>query len=192
MSKVIILDTETTGVGKNDQIIELSYVEVMPLNIFRHAPIPFYETTLYNERFFPSVPIQPEATKVHGIQFRDLLGKRRNDFVEIPKDVEFIIGHNIQFDYRMLGKPAGVKLICTLNLSKKIEQFLDVKFESHKLDYLVEKLSDGQLSIGGKYHAAKDDIMKNIFVLQKFLEQLPALQSWGDLYALQENLRGKK
>ena len=189
MSKVIIADTETSGVGKEDQVIEFSYAELPELRIFKQEGVKIPIT--YSERFRPSVPIQTAALKVHGIKYTDLLKCRPSHEIEFPKDVTYMLGHNIRFDHRMLGKP-DVKLICTMDLSKKLSSFLDLSFPNHKLDSLVETVSGGQEKIVEKFHSAAGDIQKNIFVLRKFLEKLPNITTWQELYQLQESLKGKK
>lgn len=192
MSKIIILDTETTGVCSTDQIIELAYLELPDVPTFLRNEIKY--DSIFNERFRPDVPIHPKAVEVHGITYKDLLHCRKSDFVEIPKDVTYLVGHNIQFDHRMLGKPE-LKLLCTLNLSKRISKFLGFSVENHTLDHLVEVLPKGldkKVFEKTKHHSAKNDILKNIIVLQELLKMLPNIKSWDELYELQESLGAKR
>ena len=190
MSKVIIADTETTGVSSIDEIIEFSYVELKPLKDFKSDDTPFYEKTFFNQRYMPSVPIQKAALECHGIHYKDLLGKPKSETLEFPKDVTYMIGHNISFDHRMLGRPE-VLLICTMQLSRKLSKFLNFPFTNHKLDTLATELSNGEYQLD-KYHGAMKDVQKNIFVLRKWLEKLPGIQTWDDLYSLQEQLKTPK
>lgn len=189
MSKVIIADSETTGVGSADQIIELAYVELNEIPLFKQDK-PYKPETLYNERFLPSVPIHSKALEVHGITFKDLLGKRKSEEVELPKDVTIMIGHNIQFDHRMLGKPE-VKLICTLDLAKKMSKFLGIEFPNHKLDTLVEVLCPEKVTTQPEKHSAQGDILKNIIVLQELLKKLPNISSWDELWEFQQSMKAK-
>jgi hypothetical protein len=90
----------------------------------------------------------------------------------------------------MLGKPE-VKLICTLDLSKKMSKFLDLDFPNHQLDTLVEVLSPSRTLEKTKHHSAKGDIMKNVIVLQKLLEKLPNISSWEELHEFQQSMKAK-
>lgn len=61
---IIIWDTETTGQGTKDQIIELSAIKVQNGKII----------DTYHRFFKPTVPIDPNASRVHGIYADDLAG----------------------------------------------------------------------------------------------------------------------
>ena len=187
MSKVLILDSETTGVGKTDQIIELAYAELQPVPIFKQT-MWHKKDTVHNQRYMPSVPIHPAASKVHGITYKELLGKPKSETIEFPKDVEYMIGHQISFDHRMLGKP-DVKLICTMNLCKNIVKFTDITFPNVKLDTLVDVLCPTHIK--GTTHSALGDIMKNCAVLEELLKLLPNITSWDELYSLQQSMKKK-
>ena len=54
-----VLDTETTGLGNNDQIIEIAVCDASG-------------RVCYEQRISPSVPINPKAEEVHGISLDDL------------------------------------------------------------------------------------------------------------------------
>lgn len=55
----LVLDTETTGLGEDDQVIEIAICDI-------------WGTVLVDQRVRPSVPIDPAATEVHGITLDDL------------------------------------------------------------------------------------------------------------------------
>ena len=61
-SKLLFFDTETTGGGREDQIIEIAFCDSD-----RHVII---DTLIYTDR-----PSSPGAFKVHGIHPHELLGK---------------------------------------------------------------------------------------------------------------------
>jgi len=90
---VVILDTETTGLGGNDQIIQIS---IMGMN----------GSEILNEMIQPTVPINPDAQRVHGISRKMLEDKPF--FPDIyPRIVEAtyqkdVIIYNAEFDVRML------------------------------------------------------------------------------------------
>ncbi len=54
--KYVILDTETTGVGENDRVIQLGYIVLGAKNVEVH-----------NEFYSSDVPISFGAMEIHGI-----------------------------------------------------------------------------------------------------------------------------
>ena len=99
-SKPLFFDTETTGGGREDQIIEIAFC-----NSDRHVII---DTLIYTDR-----PSSPGAFKVHGIHPHELLGKPT--FINIqPAIVQLLKGrtlyaYNANFDIRMM-RQSGHKL----------------------------------------------------------------------------------
>ena len=89
----VVIDTETTGLGKDDEVVELSVLDSGA-------------NELYHSFFKPGKQITPEAARVTGIEtqhlasaptfkdewskIRDVIGDRR------------IAGHNLQFDRRLI------------------------------------------------------------------------------------------
>jgi DNA polymerase-3 subunit epsilon len=100
----IILDTETTGLGNQDEICEIAVLH--PTG-----------DVLLNERVRPTVPISPAATAIHGITDADVANSPRFDqiFIELlraVKDSDLII-YNAYFDLRMIKqslRALGVRL----------------------------------------------------------------------------------
>ena len=80
-SKPLFFDTETTGGGKNDQIIEIAFCDSD-----RHVII---DTLIYTDR-----PSSPGAFKVHGIYPHELIGKPT--FINIqPAIVQLLKGRTL-------------------------------------------------------------------------------------------------
>lgn len=93
------VDVETTGLSRNDEIIELAVV------LFRFEPatgriIDYVEK--YSGLREPRCPIHPEAAKVHHIKPKMLKGKTLDDdkVLDMFSRAEFIIAHNAGFDRR--------------------------------------------------------------------------------------------
>ena len=117
--KAIILDTESTGL-KDAQLIEVAH---MPFTLFEpdvDDDPPFYQ------QYRPTCDIEYGAMATHNILPSDLLDCPSPDTFVLP-DVDYIIGHNIDFDWKMVGSP-NVKRICTLALSR----WLFPEVDSHK------------------------------------------------------------
>lgn len=97
MTSIVVLDVETTGKDRSrDQIIEIA----IQLGVDDAA-----ERMAWRVR--PSVPIAPEATKVHGITDADLANEPlfadvAPEFVAHLKAAEAIVGYNVAFDLDML------------------------------------------------------------------------------------------
>lgn len=121
-----ILDTETTGADEGDEVIELAYASISS---------DWQIDQLYCERFEPEVRMKWDAIATHHILPEDLFaqGLRGSGYAKIPDDATYLIGHRIDFDWKMLGSPRNVKLIDTL-------AFYRSKFpeaDSHKLGALM-------------------------------------------------------
>lgn len=102
-----ILDTETTGNDASTaQAIEVAHISLDgEIN--------------YDERFKPSVPFMFGAMATHNIIEQDLMYCKPVGSYKLPSDCEYMIGHNIDFDWEVIGKP-DVKRIDTLSLSRVI------------------------------------------------------------------------
>lgn len=199
----VLLDTETTGIGKQDQVIELSYValpdnlSMLKANIssvgedlleFWHV----VKKNSFNSLYKPSVPIHPEASKVHGLMFKDLLGKPSSDSITLPP-IHVMIGHNIQFDHRMLGKP-DVKLLCTMQLARELNKKEGLGITSFSMDNLLSTffshndravINNIQVETRGKgriCHSSLVDCFKNLVLLYKLSGYYPNIVEWEDLY----------
>lgn len=192
-----VLDTETTGVGKEDQVIELACHQLLPLKeitilgnsigggILKLGRIEAWGYMA--QRFNPTVPINKHAYAVHKLSKLQLLKEPSSLKVEeyLPKDMSFMLGHQISFDYRILGsKPEGVKLICTLALVKKLRKehpvWKEFEIEDNKLDTYMSKLYP-ELTFS-EAHNAKDDCIKVILLLCKLLPTIPEVETWEALY----------
>jgi exodeoxyribonuclease X len=194
-NKVLILDSETTGLSSKDQIIELAYF--IPTDDIRTWVDNFFVNNLdintiafFHERFNPSVPINPHAQKVHGIGKIKLLGCRKSEEVSIPEDTKYIIAHNAPFDYRMLRKPEGVLLIDTKGIVDTIRKLglltNDADEGRDKLDNLIEHyFPEIAKTLCAEYHSAIGDCIKLVLLLSEILRLFPNINTWDDLYNMQ-------
>jgi exodeoxyribonuclease X len=154
------------------------------------------------ERFFPSVPIEQRAYGIHGISLKDLTGCRHARFIDIPEDAEYIIGHNISFDIRLLSqtntaikdKLSKIKLIDTLFLARALNKHQNLGFTSHSLDYLTEwYYPEHKERLLTEFHSAEIDILRTMLVLLKLIEPMKNIETWQELYGFQKTLKkGKK
>lgn len=184
ISKMIVLDTETTGVDDDAHIIELSMT-------FPHELDMGIDDVLnYTMRYNPGVPVPPESSAVHFISTEDLVNCVTYED-ELPniemlmeqEHIQYYVGHNVQFDQRMINEnylkyrselPEYLlnndKWICTLRLAKKLFAE-DPEFANLTLSYLWFKFglyTDVNRPINA--HAAKDDVFMCYRVLIKLIE----------------------
>lgn len=117
----IILDTETNDNQNDPEPIEVAWV---PHDIQPSTGGGF------QGRFRPSRPSTFGALATHGILAEELLDcPPSSTAVQHVPLTDYWIGHNIDFDWRVLGSPPDVKRICTLALARDLWPELD----SHKL-----------------------------------------------------------
>ncbi|WP_180190196.1 3'-5' exonuclease [Acinetobacter sp. YH01009] len=189
----ITVDTETTGIGSDDQIIQLSIVN---LN----------NEILFNEYFKPSVAISQEATNVHGITMEQLLDKPSfsvfsDQILKLLRD-KYIIGYSIDFDIRMIKNhlPDVENLGFTglIDLIKIYAEYHGVL--SSRGGYKLQKLSkalndlsiDGYISSNTKYnfanfHNAVTDVRATNELFFELLKRSPELFNSEILSFLQSN-----
>lgn len=98
IAKVLILDTETTGLDSSrDRIIELALILV---DVDKATGLPLQVQEVFDELEDPGLPIPAEATRVTGITDAMVAGKRLDDarIAELMKGVDLVIAHNARFD----------------------------------------------------------------------------------------------
>ena len=128
----IIFDTETTGVS-NPEIIESSWLEVAfeENNDGDGASLTFGVPV--TQRFQPSSPITMGAMAIHHIMDEDLASCPPCSTFKLPGRIGYLIGHNVDYDWGVAGRPAGVKLIDTLCMARRLWPACD----SHSLGALT-------------------------------------------------------
>ena len=171
--KYIILDTETTGTGETDRVIQLGYIVLGAKEIEVH-----------NEFCSSDVPISFGAMEVHGITPDLLEGKpactdmpsyKRLQELNTPEN--YMIIHNAPFDLGMLEKEGfntQMKVIDTLRVAKHVLpdedahrlQYFRYKFELYK----EEEKEANALGIVVKAHDAIGDVLVLKLLLSKLRE----------------------
>lgn len=145
------LDVETTGLSRyTDEIVEFS----MALFTFDRRTGRVVEIVdEYTGLNQPSIPIPPDAIRIHGITDADVAGKRLDQprIEMMVKDAEFIIAHNATFDSafvtRVVPTVASKPWFCSMNGI----DWRGEGFRSKSLDSLVSELG---ISLGGGHRAA--------------------------------------
>lgn len=172
----IILDTETTDADA-PEIVEVAWGEV-DLGLRELSPHPA-------RRFKPSKRISLGALATHHIMDEELEGCPPSSSFRLPDDVQYLIGHNVDFDWLAIGKPE-VKRICTLAFSRKFWPEAD----SHTLGamlYLLERPSARFLLRNA--HSAAVDVEAAFLLLRHIFGKLGEVHSWEDVWRASEAAR---
>jgi exodeoxyribonuclease X len=146
MPKTIIFDTEATDI-KEPVLIEAAWLEVTKIQ-----PLTIGEQ--FVQRYNPGKPISLGALATHHILDEDLLDCPAASSFQLPTDLEYLIGHNIDFDWQVLGKP-NIKRICTLALARQVWPNLDSHSQSALLYHLDRQHAREQLR---NAHSALADV----------------------------------
>lgn len=160
----VVIDTETTGVSRNDEVIELS---VLDSNA----------NELYHSFFKPSCPVNGKASAVSGIHTEDLSNEPR--FCdEWPKildiiDNRCIAGHNISFDQRLIQQTLEKQtqtdhaFECDLVFSGSIDSLAIAKqYDMGVKSYSLSNLCDAIGVEKPPNHRTSYDCLGVLYVLQ--------------------------
>lgn len=175
---VAVVDTETTGI--KPPIIP------MEVAILRLAGQP-HEADI-KERFWsrynPGRPVELGAISTHHISDEDVKNCPAFSTFAFPKEVKYVVGHNVDYDWEVLGKP-DVRRICTLALTRSLLPDLD----NHKLGTLVYYIDgpSAKSRLQGA-HGALVDAVNCFKVLQWVIVKL-GVGTWDQLYAEAEEAR---
>jgi len=188
---VLILDVETTGLTTKDQVLELAYLVLGEDNNGLTV------TSTFNERFRPIAKINPHAQAVHGIAFKDLIRCTSTTNIPLPDKIDYIIGHNISFDKRMLiqsnprlsPRLEASKYICTRELARLIGKQFKIPYLNNKLDTIIRHHFEDRIQeLIPEHHEALSDCKKCFEYMKVVLELLPALDTWDKVYNFQQLL----
>ncbi|PNK59777.1 exonuclease domain-containing protein [Psychrobacter sp. FDAARGOS_221] len=160
-----ILDTETTGLNE-PHMTEAAYsivdIDAEGKVIVIQAP--------RSKRFNPLKPISLGAMATSHICDEDVVNETPHTDFRLPSKVQYLIGHNIDFDMQVL-KNAGVthtpKLICTKAMSNYLLPTLDSHTLVALLYYFHPTIAREQAK---EAHAAEYDIYFTQLVLGSLIE----------------------
>lgn len=192
---VLLGDTETTGTDhETDEIIEAAWLH-LPATIEEFCAVKSPEKfEFYHERFKPSIQISLGAMSVHNIIDEDLVDCADSSAFGFPVEAEYLIGHNIDFDWKMMGEP-DVRRICTLALSRSMFPELD----SHKQAAMIYHIGRiyGRMAwardlVKGA-HAALDDVRMCAALLRFLILMLKhkgtVVDTWEQLALISDEAR---
>jgi DNA polymerase III epsilon subunit-like protein len=162
LNSFVVIDTETTGLSEDYQVIEIAIVD-MSGNI------------ILDERVLPTIPIEPGAINIHGITMDDL--KDAKPFDSILETLLFsikdrrIAGYNLPYDTKAIYNSAK-----STNIDVKFNnEALCVMEFTRTIFKLNKNLSLTELSQAFKIdtadaHSAKTDAIMTMKLLKKLIE----------------------
>lgn len=164
-SRIIFLDTETTGNEDKDRLCQLAYKD---------------SSTTFSELFKPPLPISIESSAVCHITNKMVADKPSfqdsehysaiKSLLESPETV--LVAHNAKFDLGMLAKEGitPTNFICTLRVARYLDkQNIIPRYNLQYLRYYLE------MEIEAQAHDAMGDVMilEELFdrLLKKMIEE---------------------
>lgn len=178
MSRAIIFDTETTCID-NPEIIEAAFVSVADVKTLAMGDD-------FLQRYRPQGRISLGAIATHHILPGDLVDCPPSHEFKVPADVCYLIGHNIDFDWRAAGAPEGVRRICTLALCRSLYPEAD----SHSLGAMMYLLFGEKARVYVKgAHSAMADVLMCRMILEHILDKRLNCSSFEELWEASEGAR---
>lgn len=178
--KAIIFDTETTGINE-PAIVEAAWLQL-------HDPYTLTIAGDFEQRYNPGKPIELGALATHHILDEELVDCPPATDFQLPAGVEYLIGHNVDYDWKAIGEPP-VKRICTLALCRQLFPQADSHSQSAML-YLFER--DRARKLLQRAHSAKHDVMNCRIVLDYVLSALGNVTeatTWEEIWLANETAR---
>lgn len=182
-AEAIIIDTETTGFVE-PEAIEVAWAAL-------DGPQSLNVVQSFHSFYKPSKPIELGALSTHNILEEELQDAPPTTDFRFPGGVEFLIGHNIDFDWKVIGEP-DARRICTLALSRWLFPELDAHRQSAMMYHLHEDKKWVKNSVRNA-HSALHDVDNCNFVLSGLINELErrgtVVESWDQLWDLSEKAR---
>ncbi|WP_336933345.1 3'-5' exonuclease [Acinetobacter bereziniae] len=190
----IILDTETHKL--HGEVIQLAYFGIDEKTFLS----PGHKDN-FSMHYRPSEAIDYSAMAIHHIIDQDLEMYPPSSKVFIPSDVEYVIGHNIDYDIDAIQRSIGMGNEVLANLKKvdtlAIIRYLHPEWSSHKLVVCCYRLATESKvtsqvswvqSIARQSHNAMMDCYLTEILLEYIVNSLN-LQSIEELYQASEQAR---
>jgi len=177
-----LLDTETTGITEPVVAVEIAWQRL-------DQPDSLTALAEYSQRFNPGRPIDLGAMATHHIMDEDVAQCAPASDYRLPADAVWIIGHNVDYDWRVLGEPP-VKRICTLALSRHFWPAAD----SHTLGAMLYLLHReyARLHLRDAHSALADVKVLRIvlrYIVERVREKVGGAIGWETLWQVSEVAR---
>lgn len=189
---ILVFDTETTDKKEGREIIEAAWIEIAAdVGLLGNEPdrIPavLQPKNIFSARYKPEKPIGYGAMAVHHILPLELDGCPPSASFALPEGVEYLCGHNVDFDWESAGSP-DAKRICTLAMSKHLWPETDSHSQSALL-YQLLGATPSTRKLLKDAHSALADAHNNLTLLKLILAQKPDITTWSALHAYSDECR---
>lgn len=172
----IIFDTETTGLDA-PEVIEAAWLEIdidaKPLDVG------------YMSRHKPSKPISLGAMATHHIRDEDLADCEPSSSFRLPNGVEYLIGHNVDFDWAAIGKPQ-VNRIDVCAMCRALWPEADSHSQGAMLYLLMRKNAREMLR---EAHNALTDVFNCAAILRHVIAKAGPFATFEELWQASERMR---
>lgn len=172
-----VVDSETTGVGEEDKVVEIAGLYCEDGVVVDH----------YRSFVDPGISIPPTASAIHHITDKDVDGAPSIEDAMAPffdKEFEYVVAHNSGFDRRFMDF-GNCPWLCTWKLSMRL--FPDAPSHSNQVLRYFFGLEDPVLAKQEFAHRALYDseITTNLFhyILQNATKEDP----WPGMQQVSEN-----
>lgn len=160
--RILVADTETSGLSKQDGICQLAFTEINPqLEVIAS----------WDSLIDPECPISASASGIHGItddmvadkptmaEAMELLEQQFGHFNDV-----LLCGHNCQFDHRFLQPYWGITAqLCTLKVARRlVPEAPDCKLQTLKFFLGLGSSIEGA-------HSAAADVADTLALLKHLL-----------------------
>lgn len=174
----LLFDTETTGT-RNPQVIEAAWLML-------DSPSSLHILETFEARYCPSEKISLGALATHHIYDEELQGCAPHTEFRLPDNAQYIIGHNIDYDWQVSGSP-DIKRICTLALSRRYFPGLDSHSQSALMYHIDRTGARERLK---NAHSALADVHNCLLLLQTLIQKIETpITTWEALWLLSEQAR---
>lgn len=180
----LLFDTETNDKDE-PEIIEAAGIFLDFGNPTTLDNNPFYGED-FSQRFRPSKPIKLGAMSTHHIMDEDLTECDASATFILPLS-DFLIGHNVDFDWKAAGSP-DVKRICTLAMARECWPELDCYTQSAMIYHLDRANARERLKAA---HSASSDALLCKTILDAEIAA-SGKSSWEELWQFSEAARVPK
>lgn len=181
-SKIFIIDTETTGLGENDEVLSLSVVNVDGDVLFDELIKP-----AHRQRW-------SEAQKIHGIAPKDVKNKKL--LVDYEDELKkyfgkgcLLVGYNIDFDFNMLYQ-SGARFQCELFDVMDTYSQVHGKWSDWKQERLWSKLGQCAKHYGYRNfeaHGSLEDAKATAYCFNCLLEDEKVITHWRNIFHYRPN-----
>lgn len=180
MSRIALVDTETTGFQK-----PVVPVQVCMIELEGNDPRDFVVGEVWTRSFNPGRPIEYGAMSTHFISNEMAAAYPPWEPALLP-EVDMFVGHSIDYDWEAVGSPAGVRRICTFAMGKRVWPELD----SHKLSAILIYLlgAEKAFPLLQSAHQAEVDATNNLELVRALAREWD-IASWDEFWDLSETCR---